>query len=139
MKEARELMDEPDFIHKDAELNEVVEKVKGIENTLIVIDDNEDPVGEIHESSLMKILIPQERIDEEKFIGILGFGFDSSYVAENAADLMTHHEVTVEPDDNTGEIAFLMEKEDLRAIPVKEGDKIIGVVHENRMVEEIEE
>lgn len=138
MKKARELMDEPDFIHKEASIEEVVEQVKGIENTLIVVDEDENPVGEIHESSLMKLLVPEEKVDEEKVIGIIGFSFDSSYVAENAEDLMTQHEITVEPDEDTGDIAFLMDKEDLRAIPVEEDGKIIGVVHENRMVEELE-
>lgn len=137
MKTARELMDEPDFIDADASIDEVVEEVKGIENTLIVKQDG-SVVGEIHENSLLKILIPEEKVDEEKVIGILGFSFDSSYVAENAEDLMNKHEITADPDEDTGDLAFLMDKEDLRSLPVEEDGEIIGVVHENRLVEEIE-
>lgn len=136
MTEAADLMDEPEFIEHDADIEEVVEKVRGVEDTLIVTE-NGKIVGEIHESSLMKLLIPEKKIDEEKVIGFFGFGFNSKYVAENAEDLMDDHNVKVKPDTDIGNIAFLMDKEDLRAIPVISGDEIVGVVHENRMVEEI--
>ncbi|PSH01714.1 MAG: hypothetical protein BRC26_03090, partial [Nanohaloarchaea archaeon QH_8_44_6] len=102
-----------------------------------IVTREDEPVGEIHEHSLMKLMIPEDRLDEERVIGILGFGFDRSYTAETAEDLMTSHEVTVSPDEEIGEIAFLMEREDVRAIPVKENAEIIGVVHENQMVQEI--
>ncbi len=129
-------MDEPDFVDIDASVEEVKEEVEGLENTLIV-RDGEEVVGEIHENSLLKLLIPQDRIDEEKLIGILGLSFDQSYVAEKAEDLMNRHEVTIPPDEDIGEIAFLMDREDVRAIPVEEDGDIIGVVHENRLIEEI--
>jgi len=135
-KTARDLMIEPSYIDHEASIDKVVEKVKDAENTLIVQKDGEF-VGEVHEHSLMKILVPEDRIDEEKVIGILGLSFDTTYVAENVEDLMTTHEVTVEPDETIGEIAFLLDREDLRAIPVEEDGEIIGVVHQNQLVEEI--
>ncbi|MFB6216512.1 MAG: cyclic nucleotide-binding/CBS domain-containing protein [Candidatus Nanohaloarchaea archaeon] len=137
MKTAEDLMDEPEFIDAEAGVKEVVEKVKGIENTLIVRKDGE-LAGEIHENSLLKILVPEEKVDEEKVIGIIGFSFDKSYVAEDAEDLMTEHELTVDPDEELGDLAFLMEKEDLRSLPVEEDGEIVGVVHENSLVKEIE-
>ncbi|QGA80958.1 CBS domain-containing protein [Candidatus Nanohalobium constans] len=136
MLTARELMDEPDFIRYDAGIDEVVDELNDKENTLIVRRDGEF-VGEIHEQSLLKVLIPEDRLDEEKVIGILGLSFDQRYVAENAEDIMNEHEVTVSPDEETGEIAFLMDREDLRSVPVVEDDEVIGVVHENRLIEEI--
>lgn len=135
-KTARELMIEPSFIDHDASIDKVVEKVKDEENTLIVQKDGEF-VGEVHEHSLMKILVPEDRLDEEKVIGLLGMSFDTRYVAENVEDLMTHHEVTVDPDETVGEIAFLLDREDLRSVPVEEDGEVIGVVHENQLVEEI--
>lgn len=129
-------MDDPEFVKVDAAVEEVTDEVEGAENTLIVVDDGK-VVGEIHENSLLKLLIPEDRIDEEKVIGILGLSFDSRYVAENAEDLMNRHEVTVSPDEDIGEIAFLMDREDVRAIPVEEDGEVIGVVHENRLMEEI--
>ncbi|MFB6213221.1 MAG: HPP family protein [Candidatus Nanohaloarchaea archaeon] len=135
-KTARELMDEPDFIDADAPVGDVEKEFQGSENTLIVRRDGE-VIGEIHENSLLKLLIPEERLDEERVIGILGFAFDSSYVAEKAEDLMNRHEVTVSPDEDIDEIAFLMDREDVRAVPVEDGGDIVGVVHENRMMEEI--
>lgn len=133
---ARELMDEPDFIEHDAPIEDVEKEVEGVENTLIV-RKNGKFIGEVHEHSLLKLLIPEDRLDEEKVIGILGLSFDESYVAETAEDLMNKHEVTVPPEEDVGEIAFLMDREDIRAIPVEEQGEIIGAVHENRLVEEI--
>ena len=129
-------MDEPDFIDVDASVDDVEDEFSGSENSLIVKDEGE-VVGEIHENSLLKLAIPQERIDEEKVIGILGLSFDSSYVAETARDLVDAHDVKVSPDEKLGEIAFLMDREDVRAIPVEEDGEIIGVVHENDVVEEM--
>lgn len=129
-------MDEPVFIEADAPVEQVEDEVEGLENTLIVRKDGKT-VGEIHENSLLKLLVPEERLDEESVIGILGLSFDSSYVAEKAEDLMNRHEVTVPPGEDIGEIAFLMDQEDVRAIPVEEDGEIIGVVHENRLIEEI--
>lgn len=136
MTEARELMDDPVFINADASVEEVKEKVKDVDNTLLVKKDDR-LVGEIHENSLLKLLIPEDRLDEEKVIGILGISFDSDYVAENASDLMNKHEITVPPDETAGEIAFLMDREDVRAVPVEKDGEIIGVVHENLLMEEI--
>lgn len=134
-KTAQDLMDEPDFIDADADINEVKEKFEGAENTLIVRKDG-NFVGEIHENTLLKDVIPQDRLDEEKVIGILGLSFDQSYVAEKAEDLMNEHEVTVPPDETVGEIAFIMDREDVRSVPVEEEGEIIGVVHENQVVQE---
>jgi CBS domain-containing protein len=129
-------MDDPDFIDYEADIDEVVEELHTQENTLIVRRDGE-AVGEIHEQSLLKVLIPEGRLDEEKVIGILGLSFDQSYVAEKAGDVMNKHEVTAGPDEEAGELAFLMDREDIRSIPVVEDGEIIGVVHEDRLIEEI--
>lgn len=134
-KTAQELMDEPDFIEVDADIEEVKKEFEGSENTLIVRDDG-NVKGEIHENSLLKDIIPQDRIDEEKVVGILGLSFDESYVADKAKDLMSKHEVTVPPDETLGEIAFLMDREDIRSIPVEKDGKTVGVVHEDAVVEE---
>jgi CBS domain-containing protein len=133
---ARELMDDPDFIDYETDIDEVVDELHTQENTLIVRKDDE-AVGEIHEQSLLKVLIPEDRLDEEKVIGILGLSFDQSYVAEKAEDIMNKHEVTVDPDEEAGELAFLMDREDIRSIPVVEDGEVIGVVHEDRLIEEI--
>ena len=136
MSTARELMDEPDFIQYDADIEDVVEELRTKENTLIVQKDGES-VGEIHEQSLLKVLVPEDRLDEEKVVGILGLSFDQSYVAEKAEDIMNEHEVKVSPNEEAGEIAFVMDREDTRSVPVKEEGEIIGVVHEDKLIEEI--
>ena len=134
--DASELMDDPDFIDYDARIETVVDELRNQENTLIV-RRNGNVVGEIHEHSLLKVLIPEDRLDEEKVVGILGLSFDQKYVADTAEDVMNKHEVTVGPEESLGEIAFLMDREDLRAIAVKDDGDIVGVVHENRVIEEI--
>lgn len=131
-------MDEPDFIEPEAAIEEVVEEFKGSENTLIVREENKI-MGEIHENSLLKAMIPEDKLDEESIIGVLGISFDQSYVPDKAEDLMNKHEVTVGPEEDIGEIAFLMEREDLRSLPVKEDGEIIGVVHENKVIENFSE
>lgn len=136
MSTARDLMDEPDFIDHDSDIDEVVDELDTKENTLIVRKDGE-VVGEIHEQSLLKVLVPENRLDEEKVIGILGLSFDESYVAEKAEDIMNNHEVKASPEEETGELAFLMDREDIRSLPVEENGEIIGVVHENKLIEEI--
>lgn len=137
MASARKLMDDPDFIDYEADIDEVVDELHTQENTLIVRKDGE-AVGEIHEQSLLKVLIPEDRLDEEKVVGILGLSFDQSYVAEKAEDVMNKHEVTADPEEEAGELAFLMDREDIRSIPVVEDGEIIGVVHEDKLIEEIE-
>lgn len=132
---AEDLMDEPDFVDAEADIDTVKKEFEGTENTLIVKQDGEVK-GEIHENSLLKDVIPQDRIDEEKVVGILGLSFDESYVADSAEDLMNKHEVTVPPDETLGEIAFLMDREDIRSIPVEEEGEIVGVVHETKVVQE---
>lgn len=134
-KIARELMIDPDFIDVEASVEEVKKEFSGSENTLIVMKDG-DVVGEIHENSLLKALIPEEDIDEESVIGILGLSFDQSYAPESAEDLMNTHEVSVRPEKSLGEIAYLMNKEDVRSLPVIDDGKIVGVVHENSVIEE---
>lgn len=129
-------MDDPDFIDYEADIDEVVDELHTQENTLIVQRDGE-AVGEIHEQSLLKVLIPEDRLDEEKVIGILGLSFDQSYVAEKAEDVMNKHEVTAGPDEEAGELAFLMDREDIRSIPVVGEGEVVGVVHEDRLIEEI--
>lgn len=134
-KTARDLMIDPDFVDWEASVEEVEKEFEGSENTLIV-RRNEKIVGEIHENSLIKALIPEEKIDEESVIGILGLSFDQSYAPDTAEDLMNEHEVTVPPEETLGEIAFLMDEEDVRSLPVKEDGEIIGVVHEDAIVRE---
>jgi len=130
-------MDQPDFIKCDASIEEVVNELEEQENTLIV-ERSGEVVGEIHEQSLLKVLVPENRLDEERVVGILGLSFDESYVAEKASDIMNEHEVTVTPDEDAGEVAFVMDREDLRSVPVKNNEgEIIGVVHEDRLIEEI--
>lgn len=128
-------MEDPDFVDADTDVETVKEEFEGAENTLIVRRDG-DVVGEIHENSLLKDIIPQERLDEEKVIGVFGFSFNQSYVAEKAEDLMNEHDVTVPPDETIGEVAFIMDREDIRSVPVEKDGEVIGVVHEDQVVEE---
>lgn len=134
MPEAEEIMLEPDFIEYDADVEDVAEEFSGTENTLIVKKDDE-AIGEIHENSMLKVLIPEERLDEEKVVGLLGLSFDSSYTPEKAEDLMNKHEVKVKPEDDLGEVAFLMHREEIRSVPVMEDGEVIGVVHEDTMMD----
>jgi predicted transcriptional regulator len=131
---AGDIMEEPDFIDFEATVDDVFEELMGVENTLIVKKEG-NVVGEIHENSLLKALIPEEELDEESVIGVLGISYDRGYTPEIAEDLMNEHEVTVTPEASIGQLALLMFREDVRAIPVIEGDEVIGIVHEDAVVE----
>lgn len=131
---ARELMEDPDFVDCEASVEEVEKELSGAENTLIV-RKNEGVVGEIHENSLLKAFIPEDELDENSVVGLLGLSFDQSYVPEKAEDLMNTHDVSVDPEEELGDIALIMHREDVRAVPVEEDGEVIGVVHENKVVE----
>ncbi|EHK01505.1 hypothetical protein HRED_02486 [Candidatus Haloredivivus sp. G17] len=131
---ARELMEDPDFVDFEASVEEVEKELSGAENTLIV-RKNEGVVGEIHENSLLKAFIPEDELDENSVVGLLGLSFDQSYVPEKAEDLMNTHDVSVDPEEELGDIALIMHREDVRAVPVEEDGEVIGVVHENKVVE----
>ena len=131
---ARELMEDPDFVDVEASVEEVEKELSGAENTLIV-RKNEGVVGEIHENSLLKAFIPEDELDENSVVGLLGLSFDQSYVPEKAEDLMNTHDVSVDPEEELGDIALIMHREDVRAVPVEEDGEVIGVVHENKVVE----
>ncbi|EGQ42762.1 MAG: uncharacterized CBS domain protein [Candidatus Nanosalina sp. J07AB43] len=135
VKTAQELMDEPDFVQNNLSVGEVEQEFEGSENTLMVKRDDE-VIGEIHENSVLKALIPEEKIDEESMVGILGLSFDQSYAPETAEDLMNAHEVTVPPSETLGEIAYIMDEEDIRSVPVEKDGEIVGVVHEDTVVEQ---
>lgn len=131
---ARELMEDPDFVDFEASVEEVEKELSGAENTLIV-RKNEGVVGEIHENSLLKAFISEDELDENSVVGLLGLSFDQSYVPEKAEDLMNTHDVSVDPEEELGDIALIMHREDVRAVPVEEDGEVIGVVHENKVVE----
>lgn len=128
-------MEDPDFVDVEASVEKVKEEFSGSENTLMV-KDGAKVVGEIHENSLLKALIPEGKIDEESVIGILGLSFDQSYAPDTAEDLMNEHEVKIGPEETIGQIAYLMNREDVRSLPVIEDGKVIGVVHEDAVIEE---
>ena len=132
---ARDLMEEPDFVDVEASVGEVKDEFLGSENTLIVKRDDK-VVGEIHENSILKALIPEGKLDEESVIGILGLSFDQSYAPDTAEDLMNEHEIKIKPEETIGQIAYLMDREDVRSLPVIEDEEVIGVVHEDTIVEE---
>ncbi len=72
---ARELMEDPDFVDFEASVEEVEKELSGAENTLIV-RKNEGVVGEIHENSLLKAFIPEDELDENSVVGLLGLSFE---------------------------------------------------------------
>nr|EGQ40666.1 MAG: CBS domain containing protein [Candidatus Nanosalinarum sp. J07AB56] len=136
MTKVEKVMSEPDFIDVDASVEEAADELASAENTLIVMEDGEF-IGEVHEHTVTRALIPEERLDEEKVIGIIGFSFDTSYEPQTVEDVVDRHEVSVPPGESLDEVAFLLDKEDLRSLPVIDGGDVVGVVHENDLMGEI--
>jgi len=125
----KDVMEKATKIKDTDSIKKVVNKLKTTEDTLIVISGKNKIVGTIAEANLLKLMIPEEKLDTQEVIGFMGAGYDTAFLAKKAKDLMRKKIYFVTPSMPIEKVAFLMYKEDLRSIPVVKGKKIVGVVH----------
>ncbi|MBL7169453.1 MAG: CBS domain-containing protein [Candidatus Aenigmarchaeota archaeon] len=104
-------------------------------NVLPVLKDG-DFVGEIHRQDLLKLLINPKDIPEEDVIG-LGIGMNFGYAEKTAAEIMKMYEVSITEKTKVKEAAYLMLKEGIGSLPVLRGKKLLGIVSEKDILEEI--
>lgn len=126
-------------LHKDVDITEFLDKVEiQTHDVFPVVDDEENFLGDVHLRDLLKLGIDRENLNEHEIIGYLGTTVDESFFADTVEDIMNRHDVTVGPEERCGEVILLMWKEDLRAVPVVDGDgKTVGIVHEEDVITEI--
>lgn len=131
---AKDIMVKPKFVEPKAKISEIKKDLIGKENCLTVVDEKGRFLGEIHELDLLKLVIPEEKLEEEDVAGVMGAAYDPEFTGHTADMIMRKHEITVPPDTDATDVAVIMYKEDIRSVPVIKGDKIIGVIHLNQVI-----
>lgn len=93
-------------------------------------------LGEIHKVDLLKLLVDMKQVPEEDIVS-LGFGMDFGYVAKKAKDIMRRHDIALSPDTKVKDAAYTMLKEGVTTIPVIDKKRIIGIVSEMEILDEV--
>ncbi len=91
---------------------------------VLVVDSDGRLVGIIAKRDLAFIATPVRR-GPHSFIK--GRGGVRLYTIQLAEDIMTPNPITAEPDMDAAEAAFLMHRERIGALPVVDGDRLVGV------------
>ncbi len=86
-------------------------------------------VGEICLQDLMKLVIGASGFSASEICKD-GMGIDTSFIAENALEIMRKHETTVDPDTTVAKVAKIMLDDDVDAVIVTDGNKVVGVISE---------
>ena len=134
---AKDIMEKAHKIKESDDIKKVITALKTKEDVLVVVKGKDQLSGIIDEATLIKLLVPTDKLETEEVIGFLGAGYDRAFVAKKAGDVMEHRIFFVTPSMPVEKIAFLMYKENLRAIPVVEGSKIVGIVHIRNLIGQI--
>ena len=135
----KKIMEKPVLISSKATKKELKKLAKKHPHTdlFVVVDKNKNFLGDIHENDLFLMFIPNEKFEE---IGVeLGFDLERKFFANTAKELMNKHDVTCDEDDDVAEIALLLAKEEVNAIPVlnKKG-KVVGMVNRGTLVRHLD-
>ncbi len=131
---ARDIMFRPKIVHPRDPIAKLKRILKTTEDTIIVINKRGKFLGEIHEYDLLKLIVPEQEISEEEVVGILGMGYDRGFIAKDARDLMHAHDFVAAPDTPIPNLALIMYKEEIRAIPIIKNKKVVGVVHLRNLI-----
>jgi len=102
---------------------------------VLPVFDKGKHVGELRSRDMLRLALDPKKQSQEQVLGPLGLKKAMEIYAKKVSDLMVEHEFTIGADENVEDIADLMIKEDVRAIPVinkKEG--VIGIVSELEML-----
>lgn len=99
---------------------------KGAE--VLIVEQDGKLVGEIHKNDLLKLAVPEKYLDNEEVVGFMGFELNEAFVSEKAHSLMKKHEYTISENFPLGQAIYLMEKEEINALPVMNGKKLVGLI-----------
>jgi len=131
---AKDIMVKPKIVSARAKISEIRKDLIGKENCLTVVDEAGNFMGEVHELDLLKLVIPEERLEGEDVAGVMGAAYDPEFTGHTAEMIMRKHEITVPPGTDATDVAIIMYKEDVRSVPVMQKKKIIGVIHLNQVI-----
>jgi len=133
-----DVMVEIETISPYISVEKVAKELDKADKNLLVMED-EKILGEVHEGLLVREMIPEEKLDEDSFMGALGVSYDDDYFSKNARQLMQKINTHIRPKQGLGEAAYIMHRNSLRSIPVKEHGEIKGVLHEEDMIKHLEQ
>ncbi len=134
-KKVKSIMEKATVVKESTSMKIVINKLKRVEDTLIVIDNNGKLLGTIEESDIIQLLIPQDRVTD--LIGVMGSYYNKTYFAKKAGEIMKKNIYFVTPETAIEKAAYLMYKNKLITIPVIKKDKIVGVVHQRDLIKKI--
>lgn len=134
---AKDLMEKAHIVNIDTNIEDIKKKLIGAEDCLIVVNKRNKIIGEIHEQDLLKLIIPEDKLDEEEVGGILGVGYDDDFISTDASKIIKKHNITIDPEFPADEIGLIFYKEDIMSIPVVKGKEILGTIHLNNYIKKM--
>ena len=134
---AKDVMEPAVLVTKKNKIRKVVNILQTKEDVLVVVEGKGKLVGIVDEATLVKLLVPTDKLETEEVIGFLGAGYDRAFVAKIVEDVMEKRIFFVTPSMSIEKVAYLMYKENLRAIPVLQGSKVVGIVHVRNLIGKI--
>lgn len=134
----KDVMRKVKSVHPDTKIKELIKTFEKEEvNALAVIDENGNFLGDVHKHDLLKLIVSPKDVSWDEVTGIFGRQVDMGYFAESVKDLMHKHELTVEPDEMVQNAVSIMFKHDLDVIAVTENEKVVGMITELEILEQI--
>jgi CBS domain-containing protein len=106
-------------------------------DALAVIDKKGKFLGDVHERDLLKLIVSKDDISWDEVAGPFGRMVDMGFFAETAKDLMHRHDISVKPEDKVELVIKLMFKNGIDVVAVVEKDKVVGMVTEIDILEQI--
>ena len=106
-------------------------------DSLAVVNKRGKFKGDIHKRDLLKLLVGPEDLSWDEVVGPFGRIVDMGYFAKNVKDLMRAHEISVSPSERLKEVIKLMFRHGLEVVPVVEKGKLIGMITELEILEQI--
>jgi osmoprotectant transport system ATP-binding protein len=124
----KDAMIKPIILHQDDEIETIIKKLKNEKhNYCIVVDDNENFLGEISIEKLIK-LIAHNSINEP-LVKILDIGFKRKINYTTAKDHIKKHKNFVYEDNSILDVLKLIDKRNSKYIPVLNNEKkVVGLI-----------
>ncbi len=130
-------------ISKEATIKEVAELLYETGQPIVVVDENNNPVGIISFIDVIKVFLPNfldliEDPDILKHLGVIDILKDKKTTKDLAAkDIMSSPVRTVDIDDSLLSAIAKMKKRMQRQLLVRDGDKIIGLITAREILKEL--
>lgn len=125
---AKDAMIKPIILYEDDEIEKIIKKLKSEDtNYVIVLDKNDNFIGEISIEKLIKIIAHSSL--NEPLVKILDVGYHRAINYTTAKDHIIKHNNIVNENDSILKVLELIDKEGFNYIPVSNNEnKIIGLI-----------